>query len=251
MRSKNKQPCAVVVGAGARSGLGGAISARIARELPVYVVGRTPSKLNKLEEELRNESLTVTGITADVTNMEEIKRLFATIEENGHVPELVVFNASTVNMPKNFLDMTPQYIEDMWRVCYLGGVMVAQETIRRMLPQNNGTLIFTGATASTRGGAKFGAFAAAKAALRSHSQSMAREFGPKGIHVSHVVIDGVVDGQRVKSAAKGIGRALVISRGEDGTLHPDAVAESYWQLHVQHRSAWTHELDLRPFKEKF
>jgi NAD(P)-dependent dehydrogenase (short-subunit alcohol dehydrogenase family) len=114
-------------------------------------------------------------------------------------------------------------------------------------PQGRGSLAFTGATASPRGGAKFAGFASAKAGLRSLAQSLARDFGPQGIHVAHVVIDGGIDGERLRSAAPQRAEAA----GTDGLLSPDAIAETYWQLHQQHRSAWTQELDLRPFKEHF
>ena len=110
-----------------------------------------------------------------------------------------------------------------------------------------GSLLFTGATASLRGGAKFAAFASAKAGLRSLAQSLAREFGPQGVHVAHVVIDGGIDGERLRAAAP----QRAIDAGADGLLRPDAIADVYWHLHTQHRSAWTQELDLRPYKETF
>ncbi|MDM0035265.1 SDR family NAD(P)-dependent oxidoreductase [Variovorax sp. J22P271] len=114
-------------------------------------------------------------------------------------------------------------------------------------PGGRGTLLFTGATAALRGKPPFAAFAAAKAGLRSLSQSLAREFGPEGIHVAHVVIDGGIDGERLRTSAP----QRVAQAGDDGLLQLDAIAESYWQLHLQHRSAWTQEIDLRPFKEPF
>jgi NAD(P)-dependent dehydrogenase (short-subunit alcohol dehydrogenase family) len=118
---------------------------------------------------------------------------------------------------------------------------------RRLTPSGQGTIIFTGATASLRGKPPFTAFASAKAGLRSLAQSMAREFGPLGIHVAHVVIDGGIDGEKLNTAAP----QLRIERGADRLLNIDAIAEAYWHLHGQHRSVWTHELDLRPFKERF
>lgn len=244
--------CAVVVGAGARSGIGGALCARFAAAgLHVYAAGRSADKLEPLAASLREAGGHVTPVTADATQPQQVQSLFDRIARDGRVPELVVFNASERNLPKPLLDMTPDYIEQMWRVCCLGGFLVGQEAIRRMLPQGSGTILFTGATASLRGRAKFGGFAAAKAGLRIHAQAMAREFGPKGIHVGHVVIDGVVDGERAGKFGYGLGKAYLLTKGEDGALHPDAIAEAYWQLHLQPRSAWTHELDLRPFKEEF
>ncbi|MGQ0698709.1 MAG: SDR family NAD(P)-dependent oxidoreductase [Panacagrimonas sp.] len=245
-------PCAVVVGAGAREGIGGALCARFASAgLPPYAVGRSAEKLEPLVAALGTAGGLVIAVRADATKPQDVQALFERIAADGRVPELVVFNASERNVPKPCLEMTPEYLEQMWRVCCLGGVLVGQEAIRRMLPQKRGTLIFTGATASLRGRAKFGGFAAAKAGLRAHAQAMAREFGPKGIHVAHVVVDGVVDGERANQFGYGLGKAYLLTRGEDGSLKPDAVAKAYWQLHLQHRSAWTHELDLRPYKEEF
>ena len=246
------RPCAVVVGAGMRAGIGGALCARFAAAgLPVYAVGRSAEKLEPLVAGIRGEGGHAIAVAADATRPQDVHALFERIAADGHRPALVVFNASERNLPKSFLDMTPEYLEQMWRVCCFGGVLVGQEAIRRMQPHKGGTLIFTGATASLRGRAKFGGFAAAKAGLRAHAQAMAREFGPKGIHVAHVVVDGVVDGDRAQQFGYGLGKAYLLSRGDDGSLKPDAVAEAYWQLHLQHRSCWTHELDLRPYKESF
>jgi NAD(P)-dependent dehydrogenase (short-subunit alcohol dehydrogenase family) len=132
-------------------------------------------------------------------------------------------------------------------VATFGGFLVGREAARRLAPSGKGTIIFTGATASLRGKSPFAAFASAKAGLRSLAQSIAREFGPLGIHVGHVVIDGGIDGEKLNTAVP----HLKIERGADGLLNIDAIAEAYWHLHTQHRSAWTHELDLRPFKEPF
>ncbi len=251
MQQNTGQGCAVIVGVGVRNGLGGALCIRAASQMPVYAAGRNTEKVKDLELELHREGLNIMGATCDATNVNQAAALFHLIAVNNHVPELVIYNASEINLPKSFLDMTPDYIENMWRVYYLGGVMVAQEAIKRMLPQQKGTLIFTGATASLRGTANFGAFAAAKSALRIHAQALAKEFGPKGIHVAHTILDGVINGRRIHHAAFGLGKALLSAKGEDGSLDPTALAEAYWQLHLQHRSAWTHELDLRPFREKF
>lgn len=249
---RKPMPCAVVVGAGHRDGIGGALCARFAREgLPVYAAGRSPDKLEPLMQALQADGGQVTAVHVDATQTEDVWALFERIESDGCVPDLVVYNASERNLPEAFLEVSPATIEQFWRVGCFGGVLVAQEAIRRMLPQGRGTLIFTGATASLRGRARFGAFAAAKAALRVHAQAIAREFGPRGLHVAHVVVDGIVAGERAQSLGYGLGKVYLKSRGRDGALQPDAIAESYWQLHRQHRSAWTHELDLRPYKEPF
>ncbi|MFA5940862.1 MAG: SDR family NAD(P)-dependent oxidoreductase [Sinimarinibacterium sp.] len=250
--SESPKACAVVVGAGARQGIGGALCARFAAEgLPVYAVGRSAGKQEPLIAEILAAGGKVTSVAADSSQPAEVKALFDRIAAAGHVPELVVFNASERNLPTGFEATTPEFVEKMWRTCCFGGFLVGHEAIARMRPEKRGTLIFTGATASLRGRPKFAAFAAAKAGLRIHAQAFAREFGPEGIHVAHVVIDGIVSGERATKFGYGVGKALLMTKGEDGALQPDAVAEAYWQLHLQHRSAWTHELDLRPFKESF
>jgi len=132
-------------------------------------------------------------------------------------------------------------------VCCFGGFLVGREAARRLAPLGRGTVIFTGASASLRGKPGFAHFAAAKSGLRMIAQSMAREFGPQGLHVAHVVIDGGIHGERLLSRRP----QLLAERGEDGLLDVDAIAETYWQIHRQARSAWAHEVDLRPFKENF
>jgi NAD(P)-dependent dehydrogenase (short-subunit alcohol dehydrogenase family) len=172
--------------------------------------------------------------------------LFDFAGASGHLIDLVVFNAGN-NVRHDLRTMPAELFEQTWRVATFGGFLVGREAARRLTPSGRGTIIFTGATASLRGKPPFTAFASAKAGLRSLAQSMAREFGPLGIHVAHVVIDGGIDGEKLNTAAP----QLRIERGADGLLNIDAIAEAYWHLRGQHRSAWTHELDLRPFKERF
>lgn len=246
------QPCAVVVGVGAENGVGGALCKKFAQEgLPVYGVGRNAAKMNALSRRFVAQGMDYQSLVADITNPESVAELFEQIRNAGRIPEVVVFNASEKNMPVPLKDVTANMAENMWRVCCQGGFIVAQQAVAAMLPRKQGSLIFTGATSSLRGRPQFAAFAAAKAGLRSFAQSFAREYGPKGIHVAHVVLDGVVDGERASSAVGGIGKAYLMSKGTHGTLLPAAVADIYWQLHQQHPSTWTQELDLRPFKEKF
>ena len=145
------------------------------------------------------------------------------------------------------LEMTPQVFEDAWRVGCLGGFLVGREAARRMAPAGRGTLIFTGATASLRARPPFVAFASAKAALRAPAHGRARELGPQGVHVAHVIVDGMIEGDMLLSRFPGAKERA----GVDGMLHPDAIADAYFMLHAQHRSAWTLELDLRPYKEAF
>lgn len=244
--------CAVVIGTGTRSGLGGALCARFhAQGLAVYAAGRSGEKIEHTAREIDPGGQRVIPVVMEAAESADVSALFARIAADGRIPKVVVFNAAERNIPMSMLNTTPEQLEQVWRSNCFAGALVGQEALRRMLPQAEGTLIFTGASGSLRGRARFAAFASAKAGLRALAQSMAREFGPKGIHVAHVIIDGVVNGDRAGKFAAGLGKAYLISRGSDGSLHPDAVAESYWQLHLQHRSAWTHELDLRPFKESF
>jgi len=145
------------------------------------------------------------------------------------------------------LELSPEQFESTWRGSAYAGFLFARATLPALLAAGSGSLLFTGATASLRGRGPFVAFAAAKAALRSVAQSCAREYGPQGVHVAHIVIDGGIDGDRVRSGAP----HRAAQAGTDGLLDPEAIADTYWHLHRQPRSAWTHELDLRPFKEAF
>lgn len=236
----------VVVGAGASAGLGGALCRRLAREgLHVVAVGRTAEKLEALAREVRELGGEATPVAADCTVEAEVLRVFDRAEALGAPPELVVYNAGN-NRFRPLLEMDVPFVEELWRTCFLGGFLVGREAARRMLP-GGGTLIFTGATASLRARPPFTAFAAAKHAERALAHGMAREFGPAGLHVAHVVIDGVIDGDQVNTRFPEIRRA----RGEGGMLRPDAIAGVYWQIHCQDPTAWTLELDLRPSREPF
>jgi NAD(P)-dependent dehydrogenase (short-subunit alcohol dehydrogenase family) len=235
---------AVIAGVGPSRGLGAAIARRFGREgFRLTVVGRNGDKLNPTVKELRDSGLTVDGIIGDVTDQAVVNRTIAAAE--GHAPvEAAIFNAGG-NWPTPLLDIEARRFEDFWRVNALAGLFFAQAAIRTMMPRGRGTLLFTGASASLRGKANFASFAAAKAALRAVAQSAAREFGPKGIHVGHVVVDGAIDGERINTLLP----QLKEQRGADGLLDPDAIAENYWTLHTQQRSAWTHEIDVRPWVE--
>jgi len=172
--------------------------------------------------------------------------LFETATPNQKPLEIAVYNVDT-NASAPLLETDLAMFTTLWKQNTLGAFLFGQEAIRHMLPQRRGTLFFTGATASLRARPPFTAFAAAKAGVRALAQGMAREFGPQGIHVVHAIIDGVIDGERARSQFPD----LVSSKGTDGLLKLEAIAETYWAMHQQHPSAWTHELDLRPFKEPF
>ncbi len=215
----------------------------------VLVAGRTAAKVSKVAEAIVSAGGSAEPIATDATVEQDVVRLFdrAMAPGNGFEPaDLVVSNAGN-NQRIDFREVTAQQFEDFWRVGCFSGFMVGREAARRLVPLRRGTVIFTGASASIRGKPGFAHFSAAKAGLRMISQSMAREYGSLGIHVAHVVVDGGIDGDRLRSR----GAAMIRDRGEDGLLGIDAIAENYWHIHCQPRSAWTQEIDLRPFKETF
>jgi NAD(P)-dependent dehydrogenase (short-subunit alcohol dehydrogenase family) len=243
-----------IAGVGASAGLGAAVARRYARGgLAVVLSGRTPARLEAVAAQIRDAGGRAHVLPGDVAFEAQTRRMADELATLGAL-HAAVFNAGNA-VRGGALDLTVEQFEQTWRGGALAGFVFAREALRTLLAngrdaagaQGRGSLVFTGATASLRGGAKFAAFASSKAALRSLAQSVAREFGPQGIHVAHVVIDGGIDGERLRNAAP----QRVADAGDDGLLGPDAIADSYWQLHVQHRSAWTHELDLRPYKEKF
>jgi NAD(P)-dependent dehydrogenase (short-subunit alcohol dehydrogenase family) len=238
------QRIAIVVGVGAEAGLGGALCLRFGREgFHVLVAGRTPVRLEAIAQRIRDAGGQATAVACDTTVEADVVRLF---DAAGAAPEVVVFNAGN-NRIANLAEMESAFFEDTWRVACYGGFLVGREAARRMAPAGRGTVLFTGATGSLRGKPPFIAFASAKAGLRAIAQGMAREFGPQGIHVAHVIVDGGIDGERLRVGLP----AFVASKGEDGLLKPEAIADAYWFLHEQDRTAWTHELDLRPYKEAF
>jgi NAD(P)-dependent dehydrogenase (short-subunit alcohol dehydrogenase family) len=234
---------AIVIGAGAAAGLGGALARRIAREgLHVFIGARNAERVEALAAELRGRGWAASGIAMDATQAADVVRLF----DAAGAPELVVYNAGNAFM-KPLLDTRDDEFESVWRLACFGGFLAGREAARRMLPAGRGTILFTGATASLRARPPFLSFASAKAGLRAVAHGMARELGPQGLHVAHVVIDGAIDGDQLNRRIPQLRERL----GPDGMLAPDAIAEAYWQLHLQPRSAWTLELDLRPYKETF
>ncbi|MGG6893155.1 SDR family NAD(P)-dependent oxidoreductase [Rhizobium sp. BR 315] len=239
-------PNAVIVGVGAEQGLGAALCRLLAgKGYHVVIAGRTPAKIDKVAATINASGGSAEAIETDATDEAAVVRLFehAFTPRNGiAAPDLVVFNAG-INRPIGFRDLTAAQFEEFWRICCFGGFLVGREAARHLAPLGRGTVIFTGASASLRGKAGFAQFAAAKAGLRMISQSMAREFGPLGLHVAHTIIDGGIDGERLRSRRPDM--------DADGLLNIDAIAESYWHIHRQHPSAWTQELDLRPYKENF
>lgn len=234
---------ALVVGVG--PGLGSALARCFSRHgMGVAAARRDVKALAPLVKEL---GLTARAYGCDATDENSVRQLFSSAGADFGPLQLVVFNAGGY-VRKGILETTSDEFERCWRNGCLGGFLVGREAVRAMLGAKNGghhhgTIIFTGATASLRGGAMFHNLAVGKFGLRALAQSMAREFQPQGIHVAHVVIDGQIESDRP-------GRSIA-ERGVDAVLSPDAIAESYYQLHLQPPSAWTLELDLRPYVEKF
>lgn len=242
--------CAVVIGVGAERGLGAALCRRFAAAgCHVLVAGRTPTKIEQVVRTIVEAGGSAEPVPTDTTREGDVARLFdrAMSPGDGRDPvDLVVFNAGN-NQRIDFREISAASFEEFWRVGCFAGFLVGREAARRLVPLGRGTVIFTGASGSLRGRPGFAQFAAAKAGLRMIAQSMAREYGPQGLHVAHVVIDGGIDGDRLRSRRP----EIVATRGEEGLLGIDAIAETYWQIHRQPRSAWTQEIDLRPFKEAF
>ena len=235
--------CAVVVGAG--TGTGTEVAKRFARGgYAVAVARRDADALAPLVEEIEGSGGRARAFAVDAADERSVITLFDDTEAVLGPIEVAVFNAAGFTMA-SLLDTTLQAFEDMWRASSLGGFLVGREAARRMIPRGRGTILFSGATASTKASADFAAFAAGKHGLRAVAQSMAKELGPLGIHVAHVIIDGVINVPRVHESMPN----LVKSKGEAGLIDPSAIAEAYFTLHQQPRSAWTFEMDLRPFKE--
>jgi NAD(P)-dependent dehydrogenase (short-subunit alcohol dehydrogenase family) len=230
---------AIVFGVG--PGLGWALAKRFMTEnMRVGAVARDAAKLDSL---IKSEgSHDIRPYAADVSNSEDVLRVFDSVDHDFGEPDLVVFNAGAFQKA-NVLDIDPADFERCWRIGCLGGFLVGQAAARRMVKRGRGTILFTGATAALRGSAGFTNLAVPKFGLRALAQSMARELGPQGVHVGHVIIDGQIESERY--------RHLIDERGEESLLAPDAIAELYLQLHRQPRSTWTHEIDIRPWLEKF
>jgi NAD(P)-dependent dehydrogenase (short-subunit alcohol dehydrogenase family) len=238
-----EKKAALVIGAG--DALGSAIARRFARAGFVACVARRHGeKLAPLVEAIRDTGGEAVAFGVDARKEEAMTALVERIEGEIAPIEVAVFNiGANVRFP--ILETTSRVYFKVWEMGCFAGFLMGREVTRRMLPRGRGTILFTGATASLRGSAGFSAFSGAKHALRALAQSMARELGPKGIHVAHVVIDGAIDTAFIRDNFP----ERYALKEKDGILAPDAIAENYWLLHCQQRSAWTHELDLRPWIE--
>jgi NAD(P)-dependent dehydrogenase (short-subunit alcohol dehydrogenase family) len=232
---------AAVLGAG--PGLGASVARRFAREgFAVALMARREESVADVRQEIEDGGGTALAVPADATDPKSVASAFERVRDELGDPEVFVYNAGAFQMG-GVLEISPEKFDECFKANCAGAFYAARQILPAMVGAGRGTVIFTGATASLRGSARFSALAVGKFGLRALAQSMAREFGPQGVHVAHVVIDGQIDTPRI--------REMSPDREEDTMLSPEAIAETYWRLHAQHRTAWTLELDLRPSVESF
>ncbi|MEM7434796.1 MAG: SDR family oxidoreductase [Myxococcota bacterium] len=241
----NEAPVCLVVGAGDFTG--GAIARRFAREgFIACVVRRHRDQLTSLVSEIEAEGHRAVAFGVDARDEEQVVDLVERIERDVGPIEVAVFNIGA-NVNFSILETTSRVYRKVWEMAAFSGFLTGRESAKRMVERGHGTILFTGATASVRGGVGYSAFSGAKHALRALAQSMARELGPKSIHVAHVIIDGGIDTAWVLENLPGAADLKAV----DGLLDPEAIADNYWHLYKQPKNAWTHELDLRPYMERF
>ena len=234
---------ALIIGAG--DAIGGAIAKKFAKQgMTVCVTRRTESKIIELAKEINQSGGKAFGFACDARKEEVTISLFKQIEEEIGEIDVMVFNVGA-NVPMSILDTSSRKFSKIWEMACFAGFLNGREAAKHMIKRNKGTIIFTGATASMRGGANFAAFASAKHGLRALAQSMARELGPKSIHVCHVVIDAAVDTEWIRQIHPEYDKKIKT----DGIVDPNHLADNYIYLHNQPRDAWTFELDLRPWQE--
>lgn len=245
MTDQTGRKAALIIGAG--DATGAAIARRFARGgYAACVTRRSADKLEGLVEAIRTEGGEAHGFAADARKEEDVVDLVDRIEREVGPIEVMVFNIGA-NVPSSILEETARKYFKIWEMACFSAFLSGREVAKRMVERQRGTIIFTGATASLRGSANFAAFSGAKHALRALAQSMARELQPKNIHVAHVVIDGAIDTDFIRESFP----ERYALKDQDGILNPDHIAENYWHLHTQPRDAWTHELDLRPWTERW
>jgi NAD(P)-dependent dehydrogenase (short-subunit alcohol dehydrogenase family) len=243
--SDTRRGVCVVIGAG--EGLGGAIARAFSREGLAVCVTRRPRHVEALEtlaQSIRADGGEAHAFGLDARNEADVTAFVATVEQTIGPIEVLVFNIGA-NVRFSVLETTTQVYSKVWEMACLAGFLAGREAARAMVPRGRGAILFTGATASVRGGAGFSAFAGAKHALRALAQSLARELGPKGIHIAHVVIDGAIDGAFIRGLMPDAADRLA----REEILAPDEIARNYVWLTRQKRSAWTFEMDLRPWAE--
>ena len=236
----------LVLGVGPEEGLGVALCKAFAAEgYSVFGCGRSKENMDALNK-IKTDKGKITGLVGDVTKEEDVEKIFNAVDKNSKTLSSVIYNAGN-NNAKPFLEMDLPFFQDLWEVCAKGAFLVAQQAIPRLVNNNGGSLIFTGATASLRSRPPFTAFASAKSAERSLAQGLAKEFGNKGVHVANVIIDGIIDGDKVNLRFP----EFAASKGEDGKLNIAHIADNFLMLHNQKRSTWSFELDLRPWSESW
>ncbi|WP_180116315.1 SDR family oxidoreductase [Acinetobacter sp. YH12140] len=243
--SKPAKGVALIIGAG--DATGGEIAKRFAcGGYTACMTRRNVDKLQPLIAEIQAQGGTAFGFGSDARKEEQVIELIEHIESNIGPIEVMVFNIGA-NVPCSILEETARKYFKIWEMACFSAFLTGREVAKRMVTRESGTIIFTGATAGVRGAAGFAAFAGAKHALRALAQSMARELGPRNIHVAHVVVDGAIDTDFIKDTFPD----LYAKKEQDGILNPVHIAENYWHLSQQPRDAWTHELDLRPWMERW
>jgi len=240
MAESQKLPVAVVTGVG--PGLGAALARRFAKQYAVAINARSADYLRTLGDEIRAAGGRVIEIPGDVGNLAQITAGFATIRKELGDPEVLLYNAGAGTWG-NITEITADQYEATWRVNGFGAFICAKEVAPAMIARGHGVMLFTGATAGVKAGPRSAAFGPAKFAMRGLAQSLSRDFSPRGIHVAWINVDGAIDIPRV--------RARYPQMKEENMLKPEAIAETYWHLAHQDRSAWTMELEVRPFTEKF
>jgi len=239
--SENKVIAVVGVG----PGLGTTVPVRFAREgYAVGLIARGQDKLDAARGVLEDGGATVATVAADGTDEAQVASAFAALKDQLGAPDVLVYNAGAF-VRGGILELSAQDFVSSWNANCLGAFLAAQQVLPDMVARKQGTILLTGATGSMRGGARFSCLAVGKFGLRALGQSMAREFGPQGIHVAHIVVDGQIANPRT------LERFTSGERADDSFLSPDAIAETYWQLHAQHPTSWSHEVDVRPYLEKF
>lgn len=235
---------AIVIGVGPDRGLGAQLCHRFAADgLHVLVAGRSKDKLDAVVAAITQSGGSAESVQADATSEANTVALF---DAAGNSLDLAIYNAGN-NTPGRIADMEADYFEQSWRVCCFGGFLFAREAARRMVPLGGGTVLFTGASASLRGRANFGAFNSSKGALRNMAQAMAKEHGEDGIHVGHVVVDGAINGEKIATLVPQYAKQL----GDDGMINIEGIVNGFAFLYNQPRNAWSFEIDVRTSKEKW
>ncbi|NJN51796.1 MAG: SDR family NAD(P)-dependent oxidoreductase [Gammaproteobacteria bacterium] len=240
---------AIVIGVGPQAGLGARLAARFASlGLHTFVAGRTPEQLDRVVKSIETNDGRATAVVTDATSESGVIELDSDRVDaaGGGEIDIAIYNAGN-NTPGRIVEMTADYFEHSWRVGCFGGFLFGREAVRRMLPQGRGTLLFTGASASLRGRANFGAFNSAKGALRNLAQAMAKEYGPQRIHVGHVVIDGPIGGDKIIKGLPEYANKL----GEEGLINLEGIVDAFQYLYKQPRTAWSFEVDVRTSQERW